>query len=34
VDASRRTQSLLARLRNQFVFDVAGPRNPSEITAA
>jgi hypothetical protein len=29
----RRAQSLLARLRNQFVEDLIGDRNPSERTA-
>lgn len=29
VQASRRAQSLLARLRNQFVFEVAGPGSPA-----
>jgi hypothetical protein len=28
--ACRRAQSLLARLRNQFVFEVAGPGTPSD----
>ena len=28
--ACRRAQSLLARLRNQFLFEVAGPGTPSD----
>jgi hypothetical protein len=34
VDAARRAQSLLARLRNQFVFEVAGPGSPSNVIPA
>lgn len=32
VAACRRAQSLLVRLRNQFVFDVAGPGSPSDVS--
>jgi hypothetical protein len=32
VEACRRAQSLLARLRNQFVFDVAGPGSPADVS--
>jgi hypothetical protein len=30
--ACRRAQSLLARLRNQFLFEVAGPGTPSRLS--
>jgi hypothetical protein len=32
VEACRRAQSLLARLRNQFLFEVAGPGSPAGVT--
>jgi hypothetical protein len=31
-DVVRRAQSLLARLRNQFLFEVAGPGTPAGVT--
>ena len=33
VEACRRAESLLARLRNQFAFEVAGPGNPADRAA-
>jgi len=34
IAACRRAQSLLDRLHNQFLFDVAGPGTPSRLTKA